>query len=218
MIKNMKGTCESFKLQMKNCDVKEELWKLKKTLDFYIERAARSESEYEGLLEEKFLKEAAYIKLERREAFLQDQVGKLEKQVFSMRSGRPDLAMHPHPMWNSFGTKDLQCDFVKITTCVLCDSKFSYGDIVVCSCRHVYHPWCALSWFSKSVKCVEESCSKVHSDWWKSFSFGELPTMLEEMAQELDCKGASNVVLSARTAAAERTGADIGSSQQAFLG
>ncbi|KAG0573757.1 hypothetical protein KC19_VG207100, partial [Ceratodon purpureus] len=72
MIKNMKGMCESFELQMKNCDVEEELWKLKKTLDFYIETAARSEFEYEDLLEEKFLKEAAHVKLERREAFLQD--------------------------------------------------------------------------------------------------------------------------------------------------
>ncbi|KAG0595091.1 hypothetical protein M758_UG138600 [Ceratodon purpureus] len=205
MIKNMKGTCESFEFQMKNCDVEEELWKLKKTLDFYIETAARLESEYTGLLEEKFLKEAAHVKLEPREAFLQDQVAELEKQVFSLRSGRLALAMHRHPMCNSFGTIDLPCDFVKITTCVLCDSKFSYGDIVVCSCRHVYHPWCAFSWFSKSVKCVEKSCFEVHPDWWKSFGLGELLTRLEEKAQELDCEGARNVVLSARTAAAKRT-------------
>lgn len=73
MVKNMKATCEGFECQVKNCKVEQELRKLKMTLDFYTETATRSESEYEGLLEEQGVQDAAQEKLERREAFLQGQ-------------------------------------------------------------------------------------------------------------------------------------------------
>ena len=104
----------------------------------------------------------------------------------------------------------MDSDSIMVTNCILCDCPFSYNDILVCSWRHVYHPWCVVSWFSTSIKCVEKSCSVVHPDWYKSFGFGELPISLEEKADALDCDLQRKLALSERTAAAKRTGADIG--------
>ena len=67
-----------------------------------------------------------------------------------------------------------------------------------------------MSWFSTSIKCVEKSCTVVHPDWFKSFGFGELPISLEEKADALDCDLQRKLALAERSAAAKRTGADIG--------
>ena len=113
-------------------------------------------------------------------------------------------------MCNSLGFEEFDLDCLKLTNSILCESPFSYNDILVCSCKHLYHPWYAMSWFSSSSRCVEKTCSHVHREWNKSFGFGEQPVVLEEKADALDCEELRNVVLSERTIASKRSSAVIG--------
>jgi hypothetical protein len=210
MLDSMDATCKEYKKKVESCSLLQELPKMQMTFDFYEATFKRTEGEYNAIVADQGLQATLHDKLVRREAFLVSQQSLLAKQLSNLRSGRPGLALHPHPMCNSHGIEQLEGDFLKVTNCVLCGSTFSYNDIIVCSCRHVYHPWCVVSWFSTSVKCVEKNCSLVHPDWYKSFGFGEHPTTLEEKADALDCEEQRNLALSERTAVAKRQGADIG--------
>jgi hypothetical protein len=38
---------------------------------------------------------------------------------------------------------------------------------IVASCKHLYHPWCALIHFTFSTMCVDPSCEQMfHDNWW----------------------------------------------------
>ena len=210
MLDSMDATCKEYKKKLEGCTELHELPTMQMTFDFYEATFKRTAGEYNAIVADQQLQASLHEKLVQREAFLVSQQSILAKQLSNLRSGRPGLALHPHPMCNSLELEVMDSDSIMVTNCVLCDCPFSYNDILVCSCRHVYHPWCAVSWFSTSVKCVEKSCSVVHPDWYKSFGFGELPISLEEKADALDCDLQRKLALSERTAAAKRTGADIG--------
>ena len=210
MLLSMDATCKEYKRKVEECSELQELPMMKMTLDFYEATLKKTEGEYKAIVADQGLQSTLHEKLVRREAFLISQQSLLAKQLSNLRSGRPGLALHPHPMCNSLEIELADTDSIKLTNCVLCDCPFAYNDILVCSCRHVYHPWCAVSWFSTSVKCVEKSCTVVHPDWFKSFGFGELPISLEEKADALDCDLQRKLALAERSAAAKRTGADIG--------
>lgn len=210
MLLSMDATCKEYKRKVEECSELQELPMMKMTLDFYEATLKKTEGEYKAIVADQGLQSTLHEKLVRREAFLVSQKSLLAKQLSNLRSGRPGLALHPHPMCNSLENELADSDSIKLTNCVLCDCPFAYNDILVCSCRHVYHPWCAVSWFSTSVKCVEKSCTVVHPDWFKSFGFGELPISLEEKADALDCDLQRKLALAERSAAAKHTGADIG--------
>ena len=210
MLENMKATCTDFKTKCDDCKDEAELKEMKATLAFYEATLSKTEGEYNSILAEQGRQGDVQQKLVRREAFLIGQQSMLAKQLRELRGGRSGLALHPHPMCNSIGQEEWDCDYLKLCNCVLCESPFTYNDIVVCSCRHLYHPWCAVSWFSSSSRCVDKSCSHVHPDWYKSFGFREQPVVLEEKADALNCEELRNVALSERTAAAKRSGATIG--------
>ncbi len=58
-----------------------------------------------------------------------------------------------------------------IKDCCLCGFPFPHCEIVVSSCRHVYHPWCALAVFSKASECCAVGCKQVQPIQW-IMSFG----------------------------------------------
>ena len=64
--------------------------------------------------------------------------------------------------------------FLKITKCALCGFRFPKSDIVITSCQHMYHMFCAKVTYESGYKCVAPNCSDklVDPDWHRSFGWG----------------------------------------------
>lgn len=142
---------------------------------------------------------------------MEGQLSSLSSQLLDLKRGQSGLALHPHPITSSLSSSYKDLGFVKVTNCVVCDLPFPLSDILVCSCRHLYHPWCAITWFRTACKCVEKSCNSiVHPNWYKSFGFGEPHAALGEKAEELDCEVQRQMAISERTTIAKGKLPNIG--------
>ena len=84
----------------------------------------------------------------------------------------------PHPM--CYGTElhsegNQSLNHMMVSDDVICLKHFPIHDIVVASCRHFYHPWCALSHFRSHQSCADVDCPAVISPaWQKSFGLREV--------------------------------------------
>ena len=73
--------------------------------------------------------------------------------------------------------------FMGITLCSLCSLPFPHCDIIVSSCRHLYHPFCASILFVNDNKCMAVGCKAMaHPEWHRSFGWGEPSPNLVERA------------------------------------
>ena len=76
--------------------------------------------------------------------------------------------------------------FFRITACSLCSFPFPHNDIVVSSCKHLYHPFCASVVFSRNSKCMAEGCQDFsHPEWHRSFGWREPDAKLSERESTL---------------------------------
>jgi hypothetical protein len=69
-------------------------------------------------------------------------------------------------------TNDLYDDskIIIITPCCLCSFPFPQNDIILSSCRHLYHPFCASILFVNNSKYLSKYCGEFcHPDWHRSF-------------------------------------------------
>ena len=65
-------------------------------------------------------------------------------------------------------------------------SGFPLNNIIVCTCGHLYHPWCAGIWFRVASTCADASYgTTVHPAWFSSFGFGQLHAPLLQLVQSL---------------------------------
>lgn len=125
--------------------------------------------------------EAAMASLTRSLENSQLQFDALAAEKFQLTAGRSTLNCLPWPMVYSpedppSPSRDFWDDsrFIRITACSLCSFPFPQSDIVVSSCKHLYHPFCASVVFSRNCKCVAEGCFKLsHPAWHRSFGWGE---------------------------------------------
>lgn len=71
---------------------------------------------------------------------------------------------------------------LQITCCTLCHYGFPDFDIIVASCSHMFHPWCAWAVFSKSAKCCDSQCKgEINLNWHQSFGWRcKDPKMMEQ--------------------------------------
>lgn len=46
---------------------------------------------------------------------------------------------------------------------------FPFGDLLLCSCKHAYHPWCAVHWLRDTSLCAYSNCDAVHPRWLQSW-------------------------------------------------
>ena len=51
-----------------------------------------------------------------------------------------------------------ESDTLLITNCSFYQILFPYSDIIASSCRHLYHPFCALVIFVHGEKCIAKGC------------------------------------------------------------
>ena len=111
---------------------------------------------------------------QRKEAFLAESQQILATQMDSLIRFKAGLPMFPHPLPYPVGSSSFAEFEVLVSRCEKCLVGFGFNDIILSSCRHSYHPFCALMHFRVSNCCAKPSCGKmVSSEWAKSFGFSE---------------------------------------------
>lgn len=121
--------------------------------------------------------------VEARLRTLQAQQARLNEESQLLKSGGRASGMQPWPMYYpAEPPTENDVKYIAITVCSLCSFPFPNFDIVVASCLHIYHPWCALVIFGKGSKCSMRLCNgDVHPSWHQSFGW-RAPS--EEMKQK----------------------------------
>jgi hypothetical protein len=111
---------------------------------------------------------------QRKEAFLAESQQILATQMDSLLRFKAGLPMFPHPLPYPVGSSSAADFEVVLSRCEKCLVGFGFNDIILSSCRHSYHPFCALMHFRASNSCAKPSCRKLVSpEWKKSFGFSE---------------------------------------------
>lgn len=141
---------------------------------------------------------AAVAELELIESTLereQRQLSALNDEVQQLKFGGRPSGMQPWPLfYPSVSLKDCPTTYIAVTVCTLCAFPFPNHDIIVASCKHLYHPWCAMVVFGKgrSTSCVQRSCmGLVHPSWHQSFGWGIPAEELQQRAVQLNTDGES---------------------------
>jgi hypothetical protein len=98
------------------------------------------------------------------------------------------IQLYPHPVLYPAESQEPRVDYLKLTPSVLCKCSFSHSDIVLTSCRHLYHPWCAAIHFRSQSTYIEGTCgARMSLEWFMSFGFGEFDQEMIEQALAEGC-------------------------------
>lgn len=104
----------------------------------------------------------------------QSRLTTLEEHLQDLSRGGDGAVLHPHPQPNHIqdAVGGLADDMaLNLQRCCACSEGFPYGVILLCPCKHVYHPWCAAQWFKATSLCAHSHCGEVHTMWLKSWGF-----------------------------------------------
>lgn len=75
-----------------------------------------------------------------------------------------------------------------LSMCSLCQFSFPTNDIIVSSCRHLYHPFCASVVFVGGGPCIAKEChSELHPEWHRSFKWSKPSAKMVQKASMLGC-------------------------------
>jgi hypothetical protein len=156
-------------------------------LEAYNEMVKDALMDYDAVALELEQCKLRYEDLEVREKCLKRQFDALSSQIATMKRGEVGMNLRPRPLCSQFDPRAVSnSDTISLTPCALCYSGFPRKDIIVCTCGHLYHPWCAGVWFGVSSNCAHTSCgATVHPAWFTSFGFGKLHAVLQQLAQSL---------------------------------
>jgi hypothetical protein len=119
---------------------------------------------------------------ERKNKFFEDCHSMAAEQMESLTRfvvGAP-LLSHPIPYPTRAGRPP---SFeLLVLHCEKCLLGFEFNDILVCSCRCLYHPFCPMTHFRTRNACISPDCRKIIApEWVKSLGFREFDTeMLEK--------------------------------------
>ncbi len=124
----------------------------------------------------------------RKLGFLRIQFHALIGQLLNLKKGYEGLSIHPHTICYVEVVDKWKYE-LNVTMCVICNCPFPLFDIIVCSCQHLYHPWCVAIWFKIINSCRNEECiSVLHLEWLKSFGFASLIAELKKKVAYMDCE------------------------------
>ena len=136
----------------------------------------------------------------------------LVAQSWSLKRGRIDCSFCPRPAIYApmeenaleMTSSSAEICVLDITVCSLCSFPFPHNDIVVSSCRHLYHPFCASVVFSNTNKCTAVGCKAMsHPEWHRNFGWGEPGPELVERALMLGLAEERKKILQDRSDAAK---------------
>jgi hypothetical protein len=119
-------------------------------------------------------KDKASRDLEQSSIFCELQYTALGEQLIALKRKQGGIQLQLHPLLYLAKTLDRWPDFIKTNPCIYCKAPFPQNDIVVATCRHLYHPWCIAIHCKANSKCYESTCEVGMSlEWYLSFGFGE---------------------------------------------
>ena len=163
----------------------------------FCEKHAGQYSQLCGELEQK---EKVVQDLEHRSVYCDLQNNALGEQLLSLKKRQGGIRLYPHPLVYPAESQEPRADFLKITTCVLCKCSFPHSDIIVTSCRHLYHPWCAAIHFRHHSTCIDGTCgARLSPEWCLSFGFREFDQEMNEQALAEGCEEARLQLLNLRS-------------------
>ena len=91
--------------------------------------------------------------------------------MLSLKRRQGGIWLYPHLVLYLVESQEPRVDYLKLTPCVFYKYLFPHSDIIVISCGHFYHPWCAAIYFRYYTTCIEGMCgaleypSVVHEFW-----------------------------------------------------
>lgn len=105
-----------------------------------------------------------------------------------LAAGKDAVLMRPLPSCNKAGDYPFSSSQPLLPApleCAICSDGFSFWDVLLCTCRHVYHPWCAVQWFRMHVMCAVPQCGLVSPIWYKSWGFGQYDSILKALEDDM---------------------------------
>ena len=129
----------------------------------------------------------------------------LSAENFQLKRGKSNASIWPRPMVYSeaidsavIGSAEVSGS-MPMTPCCLCLFPFPCNDVVLSSCRHLYHPFCASVVFVNCGACLAKGCGAVpHPDWYNSFGWGHPSAEMRDRGRELGVTEERSRVLQAR--------------------
>ena len=119
--------------------------------------------------------------LEKHTIYCELQCSALANQFLSLKRKGSGFILKPHPLVYPSEPVDRKPNFIQINPYVCCKGLFPHNDIVVSSCRHLYHPWYVPNYFKLHSKCYETSCeARMSLEWHLSFGFGKFDKDMKE--------------------------------------
>jgi hypothetical protein len=172
-----------------------------------MEQLADEESRLMVLRDQLEFVEAAIVNMAHGIEAHRLQFDALAAELFQLRRGKTLGTFWPRSLVysdeQSIG-KYRESDTLLITNCTLCQVPFLYSDIIVSSCRYLYHPFCASVIFVHGGKCIAKGCqSLTHPEWHRSFGWGEPGLEMLQRALMLGCAEERRKVLQQRMGAAK---------------
>lgn len=174
---------------------------------FSRERAIKGENIYQDMEEEQMRAELDLQILQRQIVEIKRHTAAVEEQCIQMKNGG-GFSLWPKPVLHPSTVNDgyVNHSTLELHPCVFCNRGYPYYDIVIASCRHIYHIFCAAALARVDNRCTK--CNEVfHPHWWQSFGFRgacsgfedetmrlELATNLKELKQSLKENGSRHVL------------------------
>lgn len=153
-----------------------------------------------------------YENLQTRQTCLRRQFDALQFQLAHMKRGEVGISLRPRPLCSLFDPHThTKSDPIPVKPCVLCLNQFPLNDIIVCTCGHLYHPWCAGVWFRVASTCADATCgATVHPNWFRSFGFGQLHEPLQKLVESLELEKEQEMILATLTSTVLESHPNIG--------
>jgi len=130
------------------------------------DRAIKGVDIYQDIEEEKMRIESDLEILRREIVEMRRHAATMEDQRLEMVKGG-GVSLWPKPALHLAMGDDLHLSTtaLQLHPCVFCNRDYPYFDIVVASCKHIYHIFCATACAKVDIRCTH--CVAVfHPNWW----------------------------------------------------
>jgi hypothetical protein len=98
----------------------------------------------------------------------------LDEQLLSLKKRYSGIRLYPHLLVYPVESQEPRADYLKMIPCIFCKCSFLHSDIVITSCRHLYHPWCVAIHFRYHSTCIDGTCgARISPEWFLNFGFHE---------------------------------------------
>jgi hypothetical protein len=136
-----------------------------------LSRAIKGEDLFQDTKLENWKIETKMASIKKDLACMARQQVVIQQQLGSMEKGR-GFSFWPKPILHPFGLVDAETPIILVKPCGFCKTWYNLYDIMVISCKHIYHSFCFGELFKNEKECYVYG-DLFHPDWWTSFGIHE---------------------------------------------